>query len=115
MNKKIESVNELVERINCELYKNKPTSTADKITDTYTNHMLMLLEKNRRYGDSATDPKRIFSKQDASDSILVRLDDKISRIANSDTIRKNDISDLIGYLMLYCVTQNWIDFKDQVD
>jgi hypothetical protein len=87
----------------------------DKIIKLYESHRDMLIEKNRRYGNSATNPKKIFYKGEASDSILVRLNDKISRIENSDKLRKNDISDLIGYLMLYCISVDWLDFKDQVD
>ena len=74
-----------------------------------------LLEKNRRYGDSALHPKRMFSKATTDEQILVRLDDKISRIQNSDDLRKNDIADMIGYLALLCVAKQWVDFKDLLD
>jgi hypothetical protein len=74
-----------------------------------------LLEKNRRYGDSALHPKRMFSKATTDEQILVRLDDKISRIQNSDELRKNDIADMIGYLALLCVAKQWVDFKDLLD
>lgn len=74
-----------------------------------------LLEKNRRYGDSALHPKRIFSKATTDEQILVRLDDKISRIMNSDELRKNDLCDTVGYLMLLAVSKKWTDFSDQLD
>jgi hypothetical protein len=74
-----------------------------------------LLEKNRRYGDSALHPKRVFSKATTDEQILVRLDDKISRIQNSDELRKNDICDAIGYLTLLCVAKRWTDFSDMLD
>lgn len=59
-----------------------------------------LIEKNRRYGNSALCPINAFSKIDASNSIAIRLDDKVQRVINSETLRKNDIYDLIGYMLL---------------
>ena len=65
----------------------------------------MLLEKNKAYGDSALSPIRIFSKLEASSSIKVRIDDKLSRIRNvgvtEDT--EDSVRDLIGYLVLLLV------------
>lgn len=74
-----------------------------------------LKEKNRRYGDSALAPKQIFSKENKVNSITIRLDDKISRIANSEQLRKNDITDLTGYLILLMIANNWTDFSDMLD
>jgi len=75
-----------------------------------------LLEKNRRYGNSALEPIKIFAK-DIPDiaGILVRIDDKLSRIRNAEALRKNDVVDLIGYLMLLCVKNGWTDFRDLLD
>jgi hypothetical protein len=61
----------------------------------------MLMSKNLSYGDSALSPVRIFSKADATEQILVRIDDKISRFARGRSYPgDNDIDDLIGYLVL---------------
>jgi hypothetical protein len=61
----------------------------------------MLQEKNFAYGDSALDPVRIFSKANAIEQLLVRIDDKLSRFARgSEYPGDNDIDDLIGYLVL---------------
>ena len=61
----------------------------------------MLVAKNRSYGDSALHPTRVFSKSDNVEQILVRIDDKLSRIQNGqDWPGDNDIDDLIGYLVL---------------
>ena len=35
----------------------------------------LLLEKNAKYGNSALDPVRIFSRASAEEQILVRIDD----------------------------------------
>lgn len=63
----------------------------------------LLLEKNRKYGDSALNPNRIFSKANAVEQILVRIDDKLNRIQKGAGLLANDedvVSDLIGYLVL---------------
>ena len=74
----------------------------------------LLLDKNRKYGDSALSPVRIFSKSDSIEQIRVRLDDKLSRLRNQQDDEDEDvISDLIGYLVLYQVArmqQNRMDF-----
>jgi len=75
----------------------------------------LLLEKNRRYGDAALNPPRIVGKSNATDSIGVRLDDKLGRIANAAEPRRNDVADIMGYLVLYCVARGWTDFSDLID
>lgn len=88
----------------------------NKFHSIYASHEAMLLEKNKRYGDSALKPAKVFASHlDDIDSILIRLDDKISRIRNSDEIRKNDVSDLMGYCVLLCKAKGWMGFMDQVD
>ena len=66
----------------------------------------LLLAKNANYGNSALDPVRIFSKASAEEQILVRIDDKLSRIMRGAGLVADDedvINDLIGYLVLYKV------------
>ena len=61
----------------------------------------MLLEKNRKYGDSALKPKRIFSRSGPVEQINNRIDDKLSRIENrQDDEDEDPASDLLGYLIL---------------
>jgi hypothetical protein len=61
----------------------------------------LLIAKNRSYGDSALNPARVFSRADAVEQLLVRIDDKLSRIKNGhEWPGDNDIDDLIGYLIL---------------
>ncbi|MBO4640855.1 MAG: hypothetical protein J5710_13980 [Treponema sp.] len=66
----------------------------------------LLLYKNKKYGDSAINPKKIFYKGDSTNSILIRLDDKLSRILNSEEEkpRINDCCDIIGYLTLLLIS-----------
>jgi len=61
----------------------------------------MLLAKNAAYGNSALDPVRIFSKASPVEQLLVRLDDKLSRIARGTGAETEDVEgDAIGYLVL---------------
>jgi hypothetical protein len=67
-----------------------------------------LIEKNRKYGDSAVKPVRIFSKSDNLEQIRVRIDDKLNRLINQQTDEDEDvINDLIGYLILYKVADRY--------
>ena len=60
----------------------------------------ILLEKNRKYGDSAINPCRIFSKADPLEQINVRLDDKLSRLESGQEDEDEDVElDIIGYLI----------------
>ena len=66
----------------------------------------LLIEKNRKYGDAARNPKRIFSQADPLEQLKVRMDDKLSRIANQQWDEDEDaFKDLTGYLILYEVTK----------
>lgn len=89
------------------------TETQESIKKVCESLSNFLLEKNKKYGNSATDPTRLFVKGlSAEDLILVRCDDKMNRIKNSDTLKKNDIIDLAGYLVLLCVLKGWTAYDD---
>lgn len=64
----------------------------------------ILVEKNRAYGDSALDPVRIFSQADSREQLLVRIDDKLSRVARGHDLSEDVVLDLIGYLVLLRVS-----------
>jgi hypothetical protein len=64
----------------------------------------MLLEKNRKYGNSALNPVRIFSKASPLEQIKVRLDDKLSRLRSEQPDEDEDVvNDIIGYCILFKV------------
>lgn len=66
-----------------------------------------LIEKNRKYGNSALNPIRVFSKASMLEQIKVRMDDKINRIRNEQTDEDEDVYwDLAGYLVLYMVARD---------
>ena len=85
------------------------------IEEVCNNMRDFLIEKNKRYGNSALNPIRIFNKASTTTSLLCRLDDKLSRIKNSDELRKNDAVDLAGYIILLCIANDWMDFKEFLD
>lgn len=75
--------------------------TQDLIREECDIIRYMLTEKNRKYGDSAINPVRIFSKADPVAQIDVRMDDKLSRIRSAqDDDTEDPELDLIGYLIL---------------
>ena len=81
------------------------TETQQKIVELTEAMRDLLLYKNEKYGDSALHPERIFHKGNAVSSILIRLDDKLSRVMeNNDQLpRINDVADIIGYCTLLLV------------
>ena len=63
----------------------------------------LLIQKNRKYGNSALKPCRVFSKSSPVEQLLVRIDDKLNRIMQGVGLLEDDedvINDLIGYLVL---------------
>jgi len=84
---------------------------AERITQVCNEIRELLLRKNTKYGNSALEPSRIFSKADAVEQIKVRIDDKLTRIRNSGLDGAEDtLLDLIGYLILLRVALT-NDFK----
>jgi len=73
----------------------------------------LLISKNKKYGNSALEPRRIFSKASPIEQINVRIDDKLSRIANRQSDEDEDVEkDLIGYLVL---KQVYINLKNKAE
>lgn len=67
----------------------------------------MLVEKNRRYGNSVLEPVRVFSQASPTEQLLVRIDDKLSRIRTTGLEAEDEdtLRDLIGYLVLLMVAR----------
>lgn len=80
-----------------------------KISDGISD---LLKYKNRKYGNSALDPINIFS---GKTKVGDRLDDKLSRVKNSTELKKNDITDILGYLILVCSENGWTSFDEFKD
>lgn len=79
------------------------TETQMQISTICDDVKELLLYKNKKYGNSALEPTRIFSKASSVEQILVRIDDKLSRIKSGNSLLDYDedvVMDLIGYLVL---------------
>ena len=104
-----------------DLYENSRRTTADDVRDVFEGMADLIDVKNKRYGDSVMQPLGVFSSHvhhentESLNGVLIRLDDKLKRIKNSDELRKNDVSDLIGYLGFLCVDKGWTNFDDLID
>jgi len=77
-------------------------TTTAKIATTCEDIKTLLLEKNANYGNSALEPLGVFSKLNAAEAIMARIDDKLARISNKglNDATEDTLDDLIGYLIL---------------
>jgi predicted NAD-dependent protein-ADP-ribosyltransferase YbiA (DUF1768 family) len=93
----------------------------DRIHELFKNFDEFLVEKNRRYGNSVGQKQGTFFKGGNLDGILIRMDDKLSRIRNNPgEPRRNDFMDLMGYIALYCCQKSdedptWLDPRVDLD
>lgn len=65
----------------------------------------LLIDKNQKYGNSALDPMRVFSRASTVEQLKVRLDDKLSRLARGLGEDEDVERDLMGYLVLLRVAR----------
>lgn len=94
-------------------YKCKPSKHLDGMFGDILGSLNDLLEyKNTKYGDAVLNPLEIFCGKCKAGQ---RLDDKLGRIKNSKELRKNDVADLIGYLVLTCKEKGWDNFDEFKD
>jgi len=89
--------------------KSKPaTKVQQYIEEACDTIKDLLISKNKKYGNSALEPVRIFSSLDQSEQLCVRIDDKLSRIQKGAGLLASDedvVNDLIGYLVLLKISQ----------
>ncbi len=83
-----------------------PENVRGLITQECRGIERLLHEKNQKYGNSALEPERIFSRASAVEQLNVRIDDKIKRLRSSGmTADEDTVQDLIGYLVLLRIAQ----------
>jgi len=89
----------------------------ENVTEVLDNLKTVLLVKNKKYGNSALEPIRVFSKASSTEQILVRLDDKLSRLANQQANEDEDVTlDLLGYLVLLSISNKELSSrKEEMD
>lgn len=98
-----------LEDCDCEAESQTLSETQQMIAEECDKLKEKLLAKNRKYGDSAINPVRMFSKADPIEQINVRIDDKLSRIANRQDDEDEDVEfDLIGYFVLKRVAKRCV-------
>lgn len=84
-------------------------NTLDEISKVFDEVRDLVLAKNKQYGDSVLDPVRIFSQAPLHEQILVRLDDKMSRLARgNDSIEADEdiFKDIMGYCAFAIIALN---------
>jgi hypothetical protein len=77
----------------------------DDVNDVLRAISAMLMAKNAAYGDSALTPVRVFSKASKVEQLLVRIDDKLSRLQRGSAAGEDVVQDLIGYLVLLTIAR----------
>lgn len=116
--KGMEKVREKYEKIKKELSTEEDTTTEEEFNnDVSFGNILSSIErlldhKNKNYGNAALEPLEIFA---GKTKVGQRLDDKLSRVKNAEGLRKNDIADLLGYLVLVCKEKGWDNFDEFMD
>lgn len=97
------------DRVKAEIKEGDPlTDTQRLISEVCDEYREFLLKKNLQYGDSAIHPVRIFSKCTDEEQLLVRIDDKLSRLVRGDNSLEPDediMDDLLGYWLLLKVVR----------
>lgn len=87
--------------------------------EKYLSDTIELIKvKNKRYGDSVLNPRHVFpvdGDYPAMNAVFVRLNDKLSRLANQLPGEDEDVvRDIIGYLM-FAVIMTHEDYADTPD
>ena len=81
--------------------ENRPKTAQELIAQECIKIKDILIDKNRKYGNSAIEPCRVFSNASPLEQINVRLDDKLSRLMSGQADEDEDVElDIIGYLVL---------------
>lgn len=78
----------------------------------YTSLCKMQKDKDKKYGNSALQPIDVFAKHHPYGA---RIDEKLARVKHSKELRKNDVADIIGGIMLLCKDNGWDNFEDLID
>lgn len=88
------------------------TISQNLIQDVCKDICKFLIDKNKKYGDSAIHPLRCFSKASNVEQIKVRIDDKLNRLMQGSDAEDEDVrKDLIGYLILWEVAERSSNIK----
>ena len=92
---------------------NKDISIAKfKIVKVFGKMCNFIVKKNESYGNSVLNPIRLFSKADDYEQLMVRIDDKLSRLERGNFEIEDRVElhkDLMGYHALVLVKLGYGD------
>jgi hypothetical protein len=91
---------------------NENTSPEEDLKKIFRNLENLVLYKDAKYNGAADSPLNIFT---GKHKFGYRVDDKLKRIQNSEDLRKNDLVDLVGYVVLILRDKKWTNFDDLKD
>ncbi len=91
---------------------NENTSPQEDLKKIFRNLENLVLYKDAKYNGAADSPLNIFT---GKHKFGYRVDDKLKRIQNSEDLRKNDLVDLVGYVVLILRDKKWTNFDDLKD
>lgn len=94
----------------CKYDENKEPSseTVSKIWDIFDGMKRLINWKNKNYGDSIMNPRKMFFKGETADRIRIHLEEKTNRIINHEgKERADDLSDLIGYAAFLMIANGY--------
>lgn len=85
----------------------EPSSSFEgKVDEVLAEVKAKLIAKNNQYGNSALEPIRAFSKLNPVEQLLIRIDDKISRLQKGNGTGDEDAeADTLGYLILLAIAR----------
>ena len=84
----------------------EPTDFEARLDEELAAFKEFLMRKNRKYGNSALEPVRVFSKADTVEQIKVRMDDKINRMLQGNSAEDEDVVlDFVGYWFLLKIAE----------
>lgn len=92
----------------------------DEDVDTLmSNFRSYFKAKNKQYGSSSLNPIKVFGNGTAHTLMGSRIDMILSRIAISQErdgdIKKKDVVNLVGNLVLLMLYKEWIEFDDLME
>jgi hypothetical protein len=105
--KKGENLSEGISKTIVELMLRKMSTDElqNRASEVLNDAREMLIEKNANYGDSALNPVRIFATASPMEQLLVRIDDKISRLERGQAAGEDVAKDLLGYFLLVLIAK----------
>jgi hypothetical protein len=105
----LEEANKAITEV-CEALKTSPA--IGRAIDSFRE---FLLDKNQAYGNSIYEPVRVFTSASIDSLILVRLNDKATRLLKGESGGEDSFDDLLGYLILRKALPLYLESKETLE